>query len=306
LETDFLGKKLMHIGLAGTGKMGSAIVKRLLSLNHQVTVWNRTAERAQPLIELGAKWAASAHELANQTDLIITMLIDEQALDDVYFGADGLLSGVVDDKLFIDMSTVRPAKQREMGAGVASARANYLECPVGGSVGPALEGKLLGFVGGSEADLDRARELLCQLCRRVEYVGPLGAGATMKLAINLPLMVYWQTLGEALSLIQPLGLDPQRVIDIFSETSGGPNMLKVRGPMIARALAGSGSEQISVNVSTMRKDLRAMLDQAALQHRKLPVTAFALESFDQAAKEGLDPADCTQLLVWWLSQGSKA
>jgi 3-hydroxyisobutyrate dehydrogenase len=276
----------MDIGLAGTGKMGSAIVKRLLSLNHQVTVWNRTAERAQPLLDLGAVWAASAHELANQTDLIITMLIDEEALDDVYFGPDGLLSGYVDDKLFIDMSTVRPAKQREIGAGVAAARANYLECPVGGSVGPALEGKLLGFVGGAESDLIRARELLDQPCRRVEHVGPLGAGATMKLAINLPLMVYWQTLGEALSLIQPLGLAPQRVIDIFSDTSGGPNMLKVRGPMIAQALAGAGSEQISVNVSTMRKDLRAMLDQAALQHRKLPVTALALESFDQAAEEG--------------------
>jgi 3-hydroxyisobutyrate dehydrogenase len=83
-------------------------------------------------------------------------------------------------------------------------------------------------------------------------------------------------------------------------------MLKVRGPMIARALAGAGSEQISVNVSTMRKDLRAMLDQAALQHSRLPVTALALQSFDQAAGEGLDSADCTQLLVWWLSQAGKA
>jgi 3-hydroxyisobutyrate dehydrogenase len=296
----------MHIGIAGTGKMGSAIAKRLLSLKHQVTVWNRTPERARSLIDMGAGWAESPQELAGLTDLVITMLIDDQALDQVYFGPRGLLTGSVDNKLFIDMSTVKPAKQQEIGARVAAARANYLECPVGGSVGPAQEGKLLGFVGGAEADLARARGLLDQLCRRVEHVGPLGAGATMKLAINLPLMVYWQTLGEALSLIQPLGLDPRRVIDIFSETSGGPNMLKVRGGMIAQALAGASSEQVTVNVATMRKDVRAMLEQAALAHVKLPVTALALKSFDEAASTGLDSADCTQLLVWWLGKGGQA
>jgi 3-hydroxyisobutyrate dehydrogenase len=295
----------MHIGIAGTGKMGSAIARRLLSLNHEVTVWNRSPERARPLIDAGAAWADSPESLAGVADLIITMLIDEQALDEVYFGPHGLLAGPLENKLFVDMSTVKPAKQQDIGARVSAARASYLECPVGGSIGPAQEGKLLGFVGGAEADLARARPVLDQLCRRVEHVGPLGAGATMKLAINLPLMVYWQTLGEALSLIQPLGLDPKRVIDILSETSGAPNMLKTRGPMIAEALGGAGKGQISVNVATMRKDLRAMLDQAALQHVSLPLTAIALESFDQAARSGLDSKDCTELPVWWLGEGGR-
>jgi 3-hydroxyisobutyrate dehydrogenase len=278
----------------------------LLSLNHQVTVWNRTRERAQGLLDAGAGWVDSPEELPGKVDMVVTMLTDDQALSDVYFGARGLLGGKVAGKIFVDMSTVMPAKQQEIGARVAAGHASYLECPVGGSVGPAQEGKLLGFVGGSEADLERARGVLQLLCRRVEHVGPLGAGATMKLAINLPLMVYWQTLGEALSLIQPLGLDPKRVIDIFSETSGGPNMLKVRGGMIAQALAGAGNSQVTVNLATMRKDVRAMLDQAALGHCKLPVTSQALQSFDQAAAQGLDAADCTQLLVWWLGQGCKA
>jgi 3-hydroxyisobutyrate dehydrogenase len=295
----------MHIGIAGTGKMGSAIAKRLLGLGHQVTVWNRSAARAQPLLAMGIGWAQTPSELATQTEAVITMLTDEQALDDVYFGANGLLSGKVDGQLFIDMSTVKPAQQQAVGARVAAAKATYVECPVGGSVGPASEGKLLGFVGGAESDLVRAKPILDQLCRRVEHVGPLGAGATMKLAINLPLMVYWQTLGEALSLIQPLGLDPKRVIDIFSETSGGPNMLKVRGPMIAQALSGDGTVPVSVNVSTMRKDVRSMLDQAAAHKVHLPLTAQTLKSFDQAASIGLDAADCTQLVVWWLGEGGK-
>ena len=295
----------MHIGIAGTGKMGSAIARRLLALKHQVTVWNRTPERAQSLIDMGAGWVASPRDMAELTDMVITMLTDEQALDQVYFGSGGLLSGPVGNKLFIDMSTVKPAKQQDIGARVAAAGAAYLECPVGGSVGPALEGKLLGFVGGSAADLARAQPVLDQLCRRVEHVGPLGAGALMKLAINLPLMVYWQTLGEALSLVQPLGLDPKRVIDIFSDTSGGPNMLKVRGAMIAQALTGTQTGQVTVNVATMRKDMRAMLDQGALQNFRLPLTQLALSCFDQAADKGLDSSDCTQLLAQWLNDEGK-
>jgi 3-hydroxyisobutyrate dehydrogenase len=296
----------MHIGIAGTGKMGAAIANRLLALGHQVTVWNRTAQRAQPLVDQGASWAATPAALPGAAPIVITMLTDEAALDDVYFGKQGLLAGEVNDRLLIDMSTVRPAKQQEVGARVRALGARYLECPVGGSVGPASEGKLLGFVGGAAQDLERARELLSLLCRRVEHVGELGAGATMKLAINLPLMVYWQTFSEALSLLQPLGLDPRRVVEIFSESSGGPNMLKVRGPLIAQALSGNAGGPVSVNVATMRKDLRAMLDQGALQNYRLPLTALTLQTFEQAGAAGLDVADCTQLPVWWLHQGGQA
>lgn len=290
----------MRVGLAGTGKMGGVIALRLHSLGHQVTVWNRSPERAQALIDAGLTWAATPRALAAASDLIISLLTNEQALDDVYLGADGLWSGSVVDKVFIDMSTVNPAKPVLMGERATAVQAAYLECPVGGSVGPAKEGKLIGFVGGDEALLPRVRPLLDQLCKRVEYVGPLGAGATMKLAVNLPLMVYWQTLGEALSLIEPLHLDPQLVVDIFSESSAGPNMLKVRGSMIVQALAGTPSELVTVNLATMRKDVRTMVDQAALQGRQVPLAAITLANLDQAAASGLDAADCTQFPMWWL------
>jgi 3-hydroxyisobutyrate dehydrogenase len=295
----------MHIGIAGTGKMGTAIAKRLLALGHQLTVWNRTAQRAQPLLDQGAAWAGTPADLVRAVPIVITMLTDEAALDDVYFGGQGLLAGSVQDKLLIDMSTVKPAKPQEVGARVRAKGARYLECPVGGSVGPASEGKLLGFVGGAAQDLERARELLSLLCRRVDHVGELGAGATMKLAVNLPLMVYWQTLSEALSLLQPLGLEPARIVEIFAESSGGPNMLKVRGPLIAKALSGDASAPVSVNVATMRKDLRSMLDQAASQNYRLPLTALTLQTFEQASAAGLDAADCTQLPVWWLHQAGQ-
>lgn len=296
----------MRIGIAGTGKMGSAVAGRLFDLGHTVSVWNRSTQRAQPLLDKGLAWAGSPAALAGGAELVITLLTDETALDEVYLSAQGLLSVPGAGKTFIDMSTVRPAKQRELAAAAQAAGAAYLECPVGGSVGPAKEGKLIGFVGGAAEDLAPVQAVLQQLCRRVEHVGPHGAGATMKLAINLPLMVYWQTLGEALSLIEPLGLDPARVIDIFADTSGGPNMLKVRGPMIAQALAGTAGNAVTVDVATMRKDVRTMLEHGRSQGREMPLTAETLKNFDRAAERGLDAADCAQLPVWWLREGGRA
>lgn len=296
----------MRIGIAGTGKMGATIARRLAGLEHQVTVWNRTRERAQPLLEAGIAWADTPRALVAASDLVITMLTDEQALHAVYLGDDGLFSPGAQGKLFLEMSTVAPATQQDMAQRAAAVGAAYLESPVGGSVGPAKDGKLIAFVGGAADDLARARPVLEQLCKRIEHVGPHGAGETMKLAVNLPLMVYWQTLGEALSLVEPLGLDPQRVIDILADSSGGPNMLKVRGAMIAQALGGQPPAAATVDVATMRKDVRAMLAQAGERGRALPLTAATLAHFDRAAQAGLDGADCSQLPVWWLAEGGKA
>lgn len=295
----------MHIGIAGTGKMGSTMAARLASLGERVTVWNRTQAKAQALLDAGIGWAATPRELAEKADLVITLLTDEAALDEVFLSANGLLTGQVAGKLFVEMSTVPPAKHQALAARAKAVQAAYLECPVGGSVGPAKEGKLIGFVGGAAEDLARARSVLSQLCRRIEHVGGHGAGAAMKLAVNLPLMVYWQTLGEALSLVAPLGLDPARVIDILADSSGGPNMLKVRGPMIANALGGANGP-VTVDVATMRKDVRMMLAQATNNGRQLPLTQATLENFDRAAAAGLNAADCAQLPVWWLREGGRA
>ena len=295
----------MKIGIAGTGKMGQAIGGRLLGLGHTLHVWNRTEARAQPLLAAGALWAASPQALAEQADVVISLLTNEDAIESVYFGEHGLTRGPVAGKVFIEMSTVKPAKQQEMAPRVEALGAGYLECPVSGSVGPAKEGKLIGFVGGSAATLDKVHALLSQICRRVEPVGTHGAGAMMKLAVNLPLMVYWQTLSEALSLIEPLGVDPQRVVDILSDSSGGPNMLKVRGGMIAQALAGEKNDMVTVNLATMRKDVKTMLAQGASLQRAMPLTTLALESFERAASEGMDAADCSHYPAWWLQHGSK-
>jgi len=292
----------MKIGIAGTGKMGTAIAARLKSVGHELLVWNRTEAKAQAAMTLGAAWCPTARDLIQQSDIVICLLTNEQALDDVYFSANGLLSAPAPGKLIIEMSTVSPDKQAVMAEKASKVGVKYLECPVGGSIGPAKEGKLIGFVGGSAEDLEMARPLLEQMCKRVEHVGNHGAGSMMKLAINLPLLVYWHTFAEALSLIQPLGLDPKRVVDIFSETSGGPNLLKNRGAFIAQSLIDGKSDTVNVTLNTVIKDLNAMRTHAQTLDRKLPLTELAMTNFEASAKSGLGDADAAEHLVRWLKK----
>lgn len=298
-------KERMKIGVVGTGRMGSAMASRLMHCGHELTVWNRTAEKTRALAAAGAKVATLPSQLAGEAGIIITVLTDAEAIRAAYLGSDGLLSGPVAGKLFIEMSTVRPADQRALAREVRNKGAALIECPVGGTVGPAKEGRLLGFVGGEVADVARAKPVLDQLCRRVEHVGPVGAGASMKLAINLPLLVYWQVLGEALSLCKSLTIDPARLMDIFADTSGGPNVLKVRGGAVAAALGGKEISPVTFDVDLIRKDLRTMIEEAQALGQTLPVAERALECFDEAAREGFGAQDGAMIPVRWVKRKHK-
>jgi 3-hydroxyisobutyrate dehydrogenase len=289
----------MKVGIAGTGRMGAAIAARLMGLGHELTVWNRTAEKTKELAAGGAKVAASPAALAGSVDVVITILTDEKAIEALYSGPKGLLSGGVTGKLFIEMSTVRPEVEVALAAKVKLKEAAMIDCPVGGTTGPAREGKLFGFVGGEDADVVRARPLLDQMCRRAEHVGPVGSGARMKLAINLPLFVYWQALGEALLLCRPLGLDPVRLMSIFADSSGGTNALKTRGSAIAAHLAGKDAGPVSMAVELVCKDLRTMIAEAKALGGTLPAAETALKCFEDAARSGLGAADQSVLPSRW-------
>jgi len=285
--------------------MGTAIGERLIGLGHELAVWNRTAEKTRSLAAAGAKVAASPSQLASSSETIITILTDAAAIDAAYRGGNGLLSSDVSGKLFIEMSTVRPGTERALAADIRNRGAVMVECPVGGTIGPARDGKLFGFVGGDAIDVARAKPLLEKMCRRIEHVGPVGAGASMKLAINLPLLVFWQAFGEALALCRPLELDAARLVDIFTDTSGGPSVLKNRGPALAAAIQGRAVGPITVDVDAMRKDLRTMVEEAESLGTSLPVTARALECYDDASRAGLGRADITGIPVRWMNKPGK-
>ena len=230
----------MRVGVAGVGRMGAGIAAHLIEVGHEVTVWNRAPDKTKPLADAGAKVAKTPAELAAQSEAVVTILTNKEALAAVYEHANGLLASDAKGKLFIEMSTVQPHDEVALAEKVRAKGGIFVECPVGGTVGPARQGKLLGVAGGSKEDFALAKPLLDQMCRRVEHVGPVGAGASMKLALNLPLMVYYQALAEAYMLCRHLNLDNTWLMEFLSDTSGGPNVLKNRGPAIAAALERQG------------------------------------------------------------------
>ena len=289
----------MHVGIAGLGRMGAAMAARLTEVGHDVSGWNRSAAKAKPLAADGVTIVESPTVLAARADAIITMLTDAAAIDAVYDGPAGLLSGPVDGKLFIDMSTVRPQTAITLAAKVRAKGAAFVECPVGGTTGPARQGKLIGLMGAEPADAARARPLLAELCRRLEHVGPVGAGAVMKLAINMPLMVYWQALGETLSLCRDVAIDPARLIDLFADTSGGPNVLKVRGAAIADMLEGGDGGPATFDIDSCRKDLRIMLAEGKARGLAMPLVERTLACFDEASRAGWGGRDAGAHAVYW-------
>jgi 3-hydroxyisobutyrate dehydrogenase len=202
----------------------------------------------------------------------------------------------------IDMSTVQPAAAQALAKKVMAAGAAFVECPVGGTTGPARQGKLLGLAGGGAADVARARAVLQALCRRLEHLGPVGAGSSMKLAINLPLLVAYQALGEALVLCRDLAITPKALLELFADTSGAPNILKVRGPAVAEALAGGPGIAASFDVDSIRKDLRTMLAEAKLKGAELPLAQRTLAIFDEAAEAGWGGRDGSSLPSYWLQR----
>jgi 3-hydroxyisobutyrate dehydrogenase len=289
----------MKVGVCGTGRMGGSIAERLIAVGHEVGVWNRDTAKAKPLVDAGAKAFASPAALAEGCDVVVVMLLNDAATEAVYRGEKGLLQGKLGGRLVIDMSTIRPDTMKSVGEAVTQSGAAFVECPVGGSTVPAKEGKLFGLVGGSDADVARARPLLEQLCRRIEHVGPLGAGATLKLAVNLPLLVYWQALGESLTICKPLNLPPERLIDILSDTAGAPAAMKGRGAVIARVLGGAPLGETAFGITAAKKDLATAVQFAASLHAVLPVAKSALACFEEAEAEGLGGADATTVSVRW-------
>jgi 3-hydroxyisobutyrate dehydrogenase len=286
--------------------MGSAIAQRLMSVGHEVGVWNRNSAKTKPLVDAGAKLFASPAELVEGNDVVIVMLLNDAATEAIYRAPNGILKSRLAGKFVIDMSTVRPDTMKSNGSSVLQQGAAFVECPVGGSTGPAKEGKLLGLVGGTKTDVARARPILEQLCRRTEHVGELGSGSMMKLAVNLPLLVYWQALGEALTICKPLNLPADRLIDILSDTSGTPTAMKGRGPAIAKVLGGAPLGETAFGLNAAKKDLATAVQFGASIHAELPVTASALACYEEAEAAGLGDADATAVSTRWTQRRSKS
>ena len=168
----------MHIGILGFGKMGRSIAKRLIEKGNQITAWNRTASKIEAVDHVTA--VASPAALVGRCEIILSILANDAATEAAYHGADGLCSGPLAGNTIVEMCTMSPDRAMALAAAVTAKGGAFIECPVGGTVKPARDGALVGMAAGDRADFDRARPLLEQLTRRLDYLGPVGNGAAMK------------------------------------------------------------------------------------------------------------------------------
>lgn len=277
------------VAFCGLGQMGEPMAARLLDGPDQLVVWNRTPERAGALVERGARLAGTPAEAATGADAVITMLATAEALDSVVFGDDGIATGMSDGTTLVEMSTVGPAAVRGLAARVPPG-VDVLDAPVLGSVRQATDGDLKIFVGGDSAVLDRHRPLLERM-GRVTHLGPLGAGASMKLVANSVLGALMTGLAEALALADSFGLDQPAVLDLLAESPIGATVRS------KRANIESGSYPANFKLALAAKDMR-LVEQAAadagLELRLAPAARSWLEHAEQA---GLGDADYSAVVA---------
>jgi len=270
------------VGIAGTGRMGTAFARRLIECGFPVTVWNRTRERMVESVSAGATTADDLSALA-ACEVILLSLTDGPAVEAV---VGELIRQGIRGRLVVDTSTMPPETSASLAEQVAQAGADFVDCPVGGTVAPALKGQLLGFAGGTEAAVARARPVMEALCRRVEHVGPAGSGALVKLAVNLPLALYWQVLGESLALLRGNGIPAETVVSLIADSSAGPAVLKNRADAVVRTLGGE-DQPGTFDIAGLAKDLALAVDLAARKGRNLPLAGVAQRSYAAALDAGL-------------------
>jgi 3-hydroxyisobutyrate dehydrogenase len=277
------------IGIAGTGRMGTAFARRLIETGHPVKVWNRSAARTSAAVAAGAP-AVTLAQLA-ACDTILLSLTDAAASRAVL---NDLASAGLSGRLVIEMSTLLPDEAEALAVTATAAGADFVHCPVGGTVAPALKGQLLGLAGGTAAAFDRAKPVLADLCRRVEHLGPVGAAARMKLAVNLPLAIYWQTLGESLALLRGAGVPDDLAISLIADSSAGPTVLKNRAQVVVDTLAGT-DQPGTFDIAGLAKDLGLALSLAQAEGADLPLARASQSRYAQAIGEGLGGFDGASL-----------
>ncbi|MCM3146070.1 NAD(P)-dependent oxidoreductase [Brevibacillus sp. MER 51] len=277
----------MIIGWIGLGNMGIPMASNLLAAGYDVRVWNRTPGKAAPLVALGAKETATLSELVAQSDVLFTMVSDDDAVKAIYTGSDGLLRLPVQGKLAVDMSTISPDTSRFLSEQAKQAGLRFLDAPVSGSVGPAKEGKLVIMVGGEKADYEVVKPMLDKLGKAAFYLGPNGAGTSAKLAINLLLGITVQGVSETLLFARSLGIGTEQMLDIISESAVGTPLIRGKAASIL-----ADDYPAAFALKHMAKDLR-LAHEAGVS---TPLAESVNATYRHALESGLGELDLMAIL----------
>ncbi|MGE5220722.1 MAG: NAD(P)-dependent oxidoreductase [Chloroflexota bacterium] len=275
-----------NIGFVGLGVMGGPMVQRLLDAGYPVIGFNRTKAKAQWLLERGMKWGDSPRSVAQAADFTLSMVTNTEALRAIADGSDGIVAGLSQGKIFIDMSTVSPAATREIAAKVRAKGAAMLDAPVSGSSITLKEGKLSFMVGGDRAAFQSALPILQAIGPKVTHVGANGLAVSMKIATNLSLAVQMLAFSEGMLLAEKSGIPRPTVAEVLLNSVIASPMVKYRGPFVLQL-----PDEALFDVNMMQKDLLLALELGRELDVPLPTTAVTNEMLTTARAMGLAKKD---------------
>ncbi|WP_274649205.1 NAD(P)-dependent oxidoreductase [Paenibacillus humicola] len=239
------------IGFVGLGVMGSPMAANLIGKGYRVAVYNRTPGKADRLLELGAVLAGTPAEAADGADAVVTMISNDDAVNEVYYGDNGLLGGLAAGTVVVDSSTISPALARQLAVDCAAKSADYLDAPVSGSKPAAESGQLVFMAGGDANALKRCEPILLAMGSKIVHLGPSGSGATAKLAVNTVLGINTAALIEGLAIATNGGIDVASFLELVQSGGAASRIAELKG---GKLLGRDFSVQFAL--SLMLKDLR--------------------------------------------------
>ncbi len=278
----------MRIGFVGLGAMGSGIVTRLLAAGYTVTGWNRTRAKAETLVDAGMLWADSPREVASRSEVVFSIVTDATAVRAVALGPDGVIAGLPNGGIYLDMSTIAPDASRDIAAEFDKVGLPMLDAPISGSTITLGEGKASIMVGGDKTAFERVQPVLLAIGPKVTYIGASGLAVQMKLAINLVLMVEVIAFGEGIALAEKGGVPREVAVEAMLNSVVASPVLSYRGPFI---LEGRMPKVPLADVNLQQKDMMLVLDLGRKLGSPVSLAAVANEMMNACRGLGLDHQD---------------
>ncbi|XAR67610.1 hypothetical protein NMG60_11002440 [Bertholletia excelsa] len=279
------------VGFLGLGIMGSPMARNLIKAGCNVTVWNRTKSKCDPLLSLGAKYKSSPEEVAASCDVTFAMLADPESAVDVACGEYGAAKGMSPGKGYVDVSTVDGATSKLISSDIKAAGALFLEAPVSGSKKPAEDGQLIFLTAGDRPLFDAVAPLLDIMGKSRFYLGDVGNGAAMKLVVNMIMGSMMASFSEGLILSEKVGLDPSVLVEVVSQGAISAPMYSMKGPTMVQSLYPT-----AFPLKHQQKDLRLALGLAESVSQPTPIAAAANELYKLAKSYGLSDQDFSAVL----------
>jgi 3-hydroxyisobutyrate dehydrogenase-like beta-hydroxyacid dehydrogenase len=278
----------MNIGFVGLGAMGVGIVPRLMAAGHTVTGWNRSRDKAQPLIAAGMRFADTPRAVAQASEIVFSIVTDAAAVRAVALGDDGIIAGLKPDGIYADMSTISPDASRAISAEFAAKGLAMLDAPISGSPITLQQGNASIMVGGDAAAFERAKPVMLAIGPKVTHIGASGLAVQMKIAVNLLLMVEVIAFGEAVALAEKGGVARDIAVDAILKSVAASPVLGYRGPFI---LEGKMPAVPLADVTLQQKDMLLALDLGRKLGSPVPLAAAANEMMNACRGLGIDHRD---------------